>query len=101
MARDTIDAVLDILEVSANSFRTVRTMGNLPNTKGVRIISDVVGLMGVLLPAIEEQIRRLRDAKDTGRELTVEEWQALELSVQTSEDKLLALLRSTASTTGV
>ena len=93
MPRELVDTVIDVLEVSANSFRTIRTMGRLPETKAVRIIGDIVAVASIILPSIEGQIRRLREMKETGVELTPEEWHDLQLSVTANETELLNLLK--------
>ena len=87
-----VDSVLDSLQVASTAFRFVASTGLLPQNNKVKMVSDIVRVVAVLIPAIEAQIERLREMKASGVELSEAEWMELGFDVTDLENDLLDIL---------
>lgn len=89
-----VDTVLDSLQVAATSFRFVASTGLLPQNSKVKMIGDIVRVVSVLIPAIEAQIERLMEMRESGVELSEQEWEELGFDITDLENDLLDILRT-------
>ena len=87
-----VDTVLDSLQIASTSFRFVAATGLLPENKKVKMVTDIVKVVAVLIPAIDAQIQRLREMKTSGVELTEAEWMEMGFDITELENELLDIL---------
>ena len=59
-----VDTVLDSLQIASTGFRFIAGTGLLPENKKVKMVTDIVKVVAVLIPAIDAQIERLKEMKE-------------------------------------
>ena len=94
MSRAAVDVVLDTLGASLTAFKFVAATGFLPENKGVKVVMDIVKVVSALIPSVEAQIDRFRDMRDSGVELSPEEWEQIGLDITELEEDLLVMLKT-------